>query len=272
MNLARRTAILVLLVVVAAARPGPAAAGGSAFGFPRPYYAPGEEAKGSTSFDPMGVLPDHPVHAYLLPEGTWIEPPGVPSGAVDLGAVAFSGPGGDHARVRLAFTVPSVPPGGYGISLCDVPCRTTSFGDLIGGWIRVVATPEEARTRALIDEAQSAVWDEVSATSARIDEMARRVQSALADYGRAQLSRSRELSERIDAVQARVSALEEELATATARAEGSPWLGGWAAAGGVALAWAGSALRRRREDRSEPDPGTGASPSPRVIDLGDLSA
>jgi hypothetical protein len=99
-------------------------------------------------------------YAYLIPGSRFIDPPKIPSDAIPIGTVSLGG-----ALARITFTVPDVSPGGYTVAICDRPCRHAYLGDLGGGWIDVVSTPEEARLLPVIDRLKARLervrWDAV---------------------------------------------------------------------------------------------------------------
>lgn len=152
----------MVIAVAAAVLAGaaPAGAKGASLRFDRRYLVVGETvtARATVLEQPssprLGTVADGPFVAYLLPADTWIDPPHVPPDAVPLGTVVINdiGTPGGMALVRLTFTVPDVPAGGYTIGFCNDPCRHSSVGDLFEGWVQVVATPLEARVAALADE------------------------------------------------------------------------------------------------------------------------
>jgi hypothetical protein len=145
----RRTAVILVAALAAIVIPAGAAAGGGAvFNFNRDYYVPGDLAVGQTVFSTSKEhrhLLDRTFYAYLIPESRWIDPPRIPKGSVPIGTVSLDG------LAQVSFRIPDVAPGHYTVGMCDRPCRHAYVGDLVGGWITVVGSREEARLRGLID-------------------------------------------------------------------------------------------------------------------------
>jgi len=149
----RRTGWLVVLAATLALVPVPAAFSGGfdILRFERQYYVPGEVARGTTKLlvDLAAAERDGPFHAHLLPNELSFELPTNLEAAVPLGAtlsiVALPEDDVNDASASVAFTIPHVSPGKYQVALCNRPCRKEGVGNLVGGWIHVVATAEEAR-------------------------------------------------------------------------------------------------------------------------------
>jgi len=158
----RRMLVVLAAVFLLPTMPNGAAAGGGAtFDF-EDYYVAGDRAVGETVFWISGKdrhLLNRPFYAYLIPGQQWIDPPTIPAGAVPLGEVTLGG------LARVSFTVPDVAPGGYSVGICDRPCRHSLVGDLMGGWITVVGSEEEARLLPVIDRLKArldrARWDAI---------------------------------------------------------------------------------------------------------------
>ena len=165
---------------------GAAAGGGAVFEFNRDYYVAGDRAVGETVFWIAGKdrhLLARTFYAYLIPGQKWIEPPRIPAGAIPLGPITLGG------LARTSFTVPAVAPGAYSVGICDRPCRHSFVGDLMGGWINVVASEEEARLLPVIDRLRS-----------RLDQMRWRA-----------IERARKTQRRIVALQDGMEYLEQDL-------------------------------------------------------------
>jgi hypothetical protein len=159
--LRRMVVVLAALFLVPTMLSGAAAGGGATFDF-EDYYVAGDRAVGETVFWISGKdrhLLNRTFYAYLIPGRQWIDPPRIPAGAVPLGQVTLSG------LARVSFTVPDVAPGGYSVGICDRPCRHSFVGDLMGGWITVVGSQEEARLLPVIDRLKNrldrARWDAI---------------------------------------------------------------------------------------------------------------
>lgn len=96
------------------------------------------------------------------------------------------------------FTVPSLPRGRYTLSVCDDPCRTWGFDEIVQGRITVVPSIGEARLVARIREFRSDAW-----------EARRALQNDLREALRTERS-----------LEAQVSSLTDELAKAQANLTG----------------------------------------------------
>ena len=128
----------------------PASAGGTAWEFDRPYYAPGDmllaqAVIGWDDIDPSGATIGGPLGAWIAkrtPESladettTWAEriewARYVADVRLELGPVGNVGP--NHARVE--FRVPPVEPGYYFVLTCNYPC-TKPIGWITSGgfWV-----------------------------------------------------------------------------------------------------------------------------------------
>jgi hypothetical protein len=118
----------------------------TSFDFPDEYALVGESVTARATFFTeargTGRIENGPWHAYLLPERTWIEPPHLPAGVVDLGPIAVEEQGDGRALASIAFIVPDVTTGPYTIGICNVPCTDSFLGDLGGDGSR---SPEPRR-------------------------------------------------------------------------------------------------------------------------------
>ena len=143
----RRT-LLVLTLAVSVTFPVSSAAanGGALFDFGDPYLEVGTEVRGATVVWMSGKDPRKlergPFYAYLLPEGRWIRPPKIPTGAIQVGTLEFRWLTDRKTAATLSFTVPDLPSGRYGLHYCDDPCTTAAIGDLYGGSVLVARDPE----------------------------------------------------------------------------------------------------------------------------------
>jgi hypothetical protein len=228
-----------LLVVVGAPRAG---AGGSVFDFHDAYVVTGDVVTGSTEFSARvggsGAGPqDGPWETYLLPGDRWIRPGRLPSQAIRLAPVSITG-SGPLRQATVTFTVPDVPAGSYNFAICNVPCTDTALGDLVGGWLTIARTDQEAQL-----------------LRAR-DDLAQRVDRARGRLARRIRGVERPLNAMID----RVDALEEsadrrladlrETVAALPQPEGGrnrlSAVAGWVLAAVVAGAWVVSRRRRTR--------------------------
>ena len=188
---------------------------------------------------------DGPFHLWIE-RGQRIRPARpIPQSAIRVGTfrMAPSGRGG-----TATFPVPSLPRGRYTLSVCDDPCRTWGFDEIVQGRITVVPSSGEARLVARIREFRSGAW-----------EARRALQNDLREALRAERS-----------LEAQVSSLTDELAKAQANLTGlssggtgpppmpaRPMLSGhaaaWLAAATVSIA--GLWLFRRRRAVEVPDTG-----------------
>jgi hypothetical protein len=240
----RRMAVALAAILLAIVVPNAATAGGmSSFDFDRDYYVAGERAVGDTMFWISGKdrhLLDRTFYAYLVPGREWIEPPRIPAGAVPLGPVTLGG------LARISFTVPDVAPGGYTVGICDRPCRHALVGDLVGGWITVVGSQEEARLLPVIDRLRSrldrARWDAIQKArkSQRRDEALR----AEMEYLQKGLTQARE------ELGARLVALEGRPQVVPGLFDRAGWAVAVLAVAALALVW----RRRRPYGDLAPDP------------------
>lgn len=143
-----------------------AANGGAVFDFVDPYLEVGTEAHGSTVVwmsgkDPR-ALERGPFYAYVLPEGRWIKPPRIPTGAIRVGTVEFRWLTDRKTVTTVSFTVPDVPSGRYGFHYCNDPCTTAAVGDLYAGSVLIASDAEVGalllEKEELQAKASSAEW------------------------------------------------------------------------------------------------------------------
>lgn len=251
---------LALLTLI----PELAGAGGSVFQFDQQYYVPGDVASGRTTVyfaDAKAAsdgIREGPFYAYLVPPGRDIGSLRIPADAILIGTVSFIA--NKHARnlrsARVRFVVPHLKPGSYGVSMCNRPCRTTFVGDLIGGWISIVATREEARLRALEDRVYERLQSQTSEITGGLDERLIGLEEAqnrlrFESQARVATTEKRYLADRdqIERLSAQVRGLQE-------RADQGMfawlWMAGWIVAAGLAVAWRATVVRRRRSARIPP--------------------
>lgn len=235
----RRTALVLAAALATIAVPTTARAGGMAsFEFDQAYYVAGDRAVGQTVFwisKKDRELLDRTFYAYLIPGRRWIDPPRIPEGAVPLGPITLGG------LARVSFTVPEVAPGGYTVGICDRPCRHSYVGDLGGGWITVVGSPEEARLLPVIDRLQG-----------RLD----RIHWDARQKAQRSLRRATALQSEVEELEERLARAREELGARLVALEGRPEpaagafdRAGWvvAAVALAALAFVSSRRRKRPE-------------------------
>jgi hypothetical protein len=246
-SFAAATAAVLLLPAT-----GASAGGMSTFGFEDEYVAVGETVTGRTTFFTevrrTGRIENGPWHAYLIPEGGWIEPPDIPATAIPVGPIAIEDRGHGSAVASITFTVPDVTVGSYHLGLCNVPCTESMVGDLGGGWLSIARTEEGA-----------SLLREVHRTERRLY----RFRSGLARRVRAVERPFESLADRVDAMedslQLRLTRLEDRLgATLAAEQEtdATPWatmlFAGAAFAVAAALLLRGGRRPRREPIRQEP--------------------
>jgi hypothetical protein len=151
--------LVAAIAAVTVLAPAWASAGGmSSFRFEDPYVVVGQTVTGRATFYTeargTGRIENGPWHAYLIPEGGWIEPPDIPAAAVYLGPIAIEDGGHSRATASITFTVPDVTLGPYHLGLCNVPCTESFVGDLGGGWLSIARTDEGAALLQGLDRAE----------------------------------------------------------------------------------------------------------------------
>jgi hypothetical protein len=280
--------LLVFVVLLAMVPAGAAAAGGfTSLEFERRYYVPGEMARGKADFwvEVSDLKKKGSFYAYLLPSRLSIHPPTIPNKAVPLGPVRIApvtAGEGATARARLAFRVPDVSSGGYQIALCNRPCHETFIGDLGGGWIQVVATPEQARLLNFGDKLErrleerfwdtiGELWTSVERLQSEAGDMETRLSGLAIDIQGGD-SVEADIISRMDRAESQLAQMQRRV---TDLADGAgwpsraaPWFGlasGWLAALVVASLWVRNSLRARRPpSRDVPEDHS-------AVDLGDLT-
>lgn len=267
-------ALLAGLIAVGGARE--ARAGGATFEFSTEVAFPGQVVTGRAVFDPGASGADDlrhgPWDAYLVPgAGTGSDPFALPpdaEGAVLLGPITIrSGAPRSHHTAEVTFTVPDVAPGGYLVTVCNRPCRRTLLGDLVGGWLEVAADAEGARALRL-ERAVTEAFD------LRITELEASLGPRIDRFHRSALDRDGQLTDRLDRLADRLTALEGRVALRGPPPPAeppSPWLGGWTVAVALAAFWVAAAAARRRRDRMDTADGSEeAEAAP--VHLGDVSS
>jgi hypothetical protein len=236
-------ALVAALFLVPTMLSGAAAGGGAVFDFDPTYFVPGDRAVGETVFWISGKdrhLLNRTFYAYLIPGQEWIEPPRIPDGAVPLGPVTLGG------LARISFTVPNVAPGGYNVGICDRPCRHALVGDLVGGWITVVGSQEEARLLPIIDRLRvrldRARWDAIQ--KARKNQRRDEALRAEMEYLQKGLTQARE------ELGARLVALESRPQDVPSVFDRAGWTVAVLAVAALAIVW----RRRRPYGDLAPDP------------------
>ena len=231
----------MVTLFVAVFAPASLAGGMASFEFEEDYVLVGESVTGratfSTNVRSTGRIEDRPWHAYLLPSGTWIEPPRIPAGAIHLGPTAIEDGGDRSAVASITFTVPEVTTGGYFIGMCNVPCSESFVGDLGGGWLTIARTEEGASLLRKLDT-----------TDRQLNLIRYRLARRIRDVERPVTELESRLDRMEGSVELRLRELERRIGTLTAagRADGHvPWVT-VLFAGGVVSAAAVLLLRGRR--------------------------
>jgi hypothetical protein len=251
-------AVPVLVAMAVGARAAPAKAGGSAFDFHRRWFAPGQLAEGKTQFSDWvgapGRVAQGPYFAYLVRGDRFIEPPHLPRNAIRLGQVKMTHVEGTIWEASISFVVPHVRPGGFMVSLCNDRCRNTSVGDLVGAWISIATSAEQAKMRNLEDrivarleernaELTDALWAQLEELRGAVD----RARPPSITVGTEM--RLAPLEDQVKVLAAQVRDLRE-------RSDQGPlawlWLLGWVVAAGISVLWRRTAVRRRRSAKATP--------------------
>jgi hypothetical protein len=249
--LRRMVVVLAALFLVPTMLSGAAAGGGATFDF-EDYYVAGDRAVGETVFWISGKdrhLLNRTFYAYLIPRRQWIDPPRIPAGAVPVGQVTLGG------LARVSFTVPDVAPGGYSVGICDRPCRHSLVGDLMGGWITIVGSEEEARLLPVIDRLKNrldrARWDAI--------QKARKNQKRFAELNQWIEGLDEEIDQAREELGARLVALERRPQAESG--SGAFDRAGWAVAVLAVAALALVSARRRRPSGTEAPALSGQPPA-----------
>jgi hypothetical protein len=241
------TAVLLALLSV---NPVAAGGGGSTFDFNRRSFAPGQTVVGSTQFsdgiEEQGQVADGPYFAYLVRGETFIEPPHLPHDAIRLGRVKMHRFDSGIWEASIRFVVPDLPPGTYTVSLCNDPCRNAFVGDLMGAWISVVATAEQAKFRNLEARIEERVmqqtWDATAGFQEQIDALRERPPSTSVGTD----LRLTTIEDQVERLNAQVRDLEKP---ADEGLVAWLWMAGWIVAAGLTIAWRATVVRRRRSTK-----------------------
>jgi hypothetical protein len=241
----RRVCVVALLGMVAflLGVAGPASAGGSTFNFHRRWLAPGERVFGRTQFGDGGLgqgrVADGPYFAYLIRGDRFIEPPGLPHDALRLGQVRMHRLDGGIWLASIRFVVPNVRPGTYTVSLCNDPCRNAYVGDLMGAWISIASSGEQARIRNMEARIEERVGQQTADTISSLQQDLDLLREAVAAEESRTVSVGTDL--RLSAIEDRVKAMSIQVRQLRGRTDQGLtawlWLGGWLVAGSVAAMW-----------------------------------
>jgi len=200
------------------------------------------------------ILDRGPFYAYLVPGNgrPIVEGRPLPAGTIRLGTFDIEPARNDEIELSVAFTIPDVPSGSYGVQLCNDPCTVAGFREPQTGSLTVAATQTEAN-----------LMRERDRLSAEIYGLKRRLKKADRQGGDLQTQLAAAVAER-DADAVRISALEAAPAasatSASADEAARPLVDGWAlvALGAgvlVALTAIGIALVVSRPRRPQLDVG-----------------
>jgi hypothetical protein len=215
-------------------------------------------AAGRTQFgDGMGGqgrIADGPYFAYLVRGDSWIEPPHLPRNAIRLAQVRMSRAANGFWWASVRFVVPNVRPGQYMVSLCNDPCRNAFVGDLMGAWIFVAASAEQAKIRNLEIRVSDRVMEGMSQQLSDMSEQLAQLREAIGAAPPSGITVGTEL---------RLAPIEDQLKTMAAqvrdlRQPGDQgllawlWLSGWVVAAGIAVLWRGTTVRRRPSAKAMP--------------------
>jgi hypothetical protein len=236
-----------------------AEAGGATFSFHNRWFAAGQIVVGKTQFDlasnEAGRVFDGPYFAYLLRGERWIEPPHLPRDAIRVGQVEMSRAANGFWWASVRFVVPKVPPGQYMVSLCNDPCRSSNVGDLVGAWIFIANSAEQAKIKnmeiRIADRVMEGMSQQLSDMSVELEQL----RQALGSAPPSGITVGTEL--RLEPLEEQVKSMAAELRRLRDRSDhGLPawlWLAGWLVAGSIAAAWWRSRRPRiapRRRDSS----------------------
>lgn len=255
-------ALVIVVVLAVGARAVPAEAGGSVFSFHNRWFAPGQTVAGKTEFgtasNHAGRVSDGPYFAYLLRGDRWIEPPHVPRDAIRVGQVEMSRAANGFWSASLRFVVPNVRPGQFMVSLCNDPCRSSNVGDLVGGWIFIAASAEQAKIKNLEIQVSDRVMEGMSQQLSDMYEQIEQLREAMGAAPPNGITVGTEM--RLDPIEQKLARMSAELRQLHEQADqGLPawlWLAGWLVAGSIAAAWWRS--RRRRIASGWRDSGRGS--------------
>jgi len=149
-------------------------------------------------------------------------------------------------EASIGFVVPDVRPGSYMVSLCNHPCRNAFVGDLVGAWISVAASREQAKMKNLEARIEERVAERLSDTTSAMQQDLELLRESVAAEQSRTMSVATEL--RLKRIDDQIKAMGTDLRNLRARADQGLiawlWLAGWLVAGAIAAAWWRS--RRRR--------------------------
>jgi hypothetical protein len=244
-------AILIVVVLGVVAGGTPAQAGGSTFSFHNRWFAPGQVAAGRTQFgnasNEAGRVSDGPYFAYLIRGDRWIEPPLVPRNAIRLAQIRMSRAANGFWWASVRFVVPNVRPGQYMVSMCNDPCRSSNVGDLVGGWIFIASSSEQAKLKNM----ESRIADRVMVgMSQQLEDMSVQIaelRDAMGTVPPSGVTVGTQL--RLDPIEEQLKVMAAQVRDLRGKSDqGLPawlWLSGWIVAAGTAVVWRRTTVRRR---------------------------
>lgn len=207
-----------------------AANGGSYLEFDRTYYVPGDEgvavAYVSVPKKHEDLFERGPFYLFAVPDGLAIrEGRAIPSGTVRLGTFAIEEEQAGSYELRAVFTAPQLAAGSYDMALCDDPCTTAGFGEVLTGSISIVATRREAQLLIQNDRLRSRL-----SGAKREARKAERRLAATEDELETQLasgsSERAELSAEIERLETQLAAARARASTLDGRTPFDPWVVG----------------------------------------------
>jgi hypothetical protein len=149
-----------------------------------------------------------------------------------------------EASVR--FVVPDVRPGRYTVSLCNDPCRSAFVGDLMGAWIFVADSAEQARMNTLEARIEERLGQQISDTTSGLQEQLDSLREAV-ETPRTSTGTELRLSKLDDQVKSLSSQVRYLRKRGDQQAPAWLWLTGWIVAAGIVVLWRRTTVRRRRE-------------------------
>jgi hypothetical protein len=259
-----RGALVVALAVIllgVGALATEASAGGSTFSFNQRWVVPGQRVMGTAQFsDWKGAsahVGDGPFFAYLVRGDRFLEPRLLRTHGIRLGPIAMTQVSGDNWEASIQFMVPRVGRGHYTVGLCNDPCRSTFVGDLVGAWIVITGSAEEAKLNNLAAKVEERISQQVSDMTSDLQQQLEGLRESVA----AEHSPTRPVAAemRLARVESRTMAIEARLRPLQARNDPGLtawlWLIGWLVAGGIAAAWWKSTVRAAGSRRRPPASG-----------------